>query len=231
VEPSTVRKSLRASKNALRVVNGRQDSGPVRTRSPPSLGSRTDGSPLQRSAMLHSPVSSIKYVVSLRGTGCLCFFECAFPGCIGHHVPPSTTTKEVSSLRPRSDGWAHCVDRSGCVALPEPEQVLRQPPFRGALETFLSRGTSLPPLMKDRPTNVTIFPAGLFSADFGGMSDSFGGDGGRREKPRSAWCLVDASEPERRESVCGCPDGRRGCETCYAGWKEVFLPVPLAVVR
>jgi len=122
VEPPTVRKSRCASNNALRVVNGRQDSGPVRGPDlPPLIDPERMVPPSNDPPTLYSPVPSIKYVVSLRGTGCLCFFEYVFPGCIGHHVPPSSTiTKELSSLRPRSDDWAHCVDRSECVALPEP---------------------------------------------------------------------------------------------------------------
>ena len=142
----------------------------------------------------------------------------------------SDTTSLVRRPQPKKSQASDLAPMAGLTASTVQDALLypnqnksHQPPFRGAIETFPSRATSLPLLPKNRSTNITVFPAGL-------MSDPFGGDGGRQEKPRSVWCLVDVSELEHCERVCGCPDRRRGCETCCAGW-GVFLPVPPAVVR
>jgi len=159
----------------------------------------------------------------LAGTGCSCGFECACPGCIEHRVPPSSTdTQENPNLRPCSDGCSHCVDRLGGVALPVPGPDSQQPPPRGTLESFLSRAASLPLPPKNRPadidpTNVTVFPASLFSVDLGGIDNSSGGYGGRQEKARSAWGLVDVPKLECCGGACGCPDGRCGCGASCAG--------------
>jgi len=102
VKSSTVRKSRCTSKNALKVVNGRQDTGPTRGPDlPPLLDPERMVPPSNDPPRFTAPVPLIKYVVSLTGTRCSCFFECAFPGCIRHHVPPSSTgtTKELSSPR------------------------------------------------------------------------------------------------------------------------------------
>lgn len=225
--PPTVRKSCCASKNAPRVVNDREGTGPVRGPDLPPLLLDPERMVLlpHEAPRFTTPTSmpSIKSVVLLAGTGCSCGFECACPGCIEHRVPPSSTaTQEDSNLRFCSEGCAHCVDRLGGVALPEPEPVSQQPPFRGIIETFLSRAASLPQPPKNRPadidpTNITVFPAGLFSVDFGGPSDPFAGNGGRQEKARSAWGLVDVPKLECCGGACGCPDGRCGCGTSCAG--------------
>ena len=170
------------------------------------------------------PIPSIKSVALLAGTGCSCGFECACPGCIEHRPPPSSTpTQEPSNLKSCADGCGHCVDRLGGVALPEPGQVLpQQPPLRGVIETFLSRAANLPPPPKNRPadidpTNVTVFPAELFSIDFSGMADPFGGNGGRQENVRSAWGLVDVPRLECCGGACGCSDGGCSCGTSCNG--------------
>ncbi|KAF9642502.1 hypothetical protein BDM02DRAFT_2077679 [Thelephora ganbajun] len=168
-------------------------------------------------------IPSIKSIVLLAGTGCSCGFECACPGCKEHRVPPSSmTTQEGSYLESCPDDCAHCVDRLGGVALPQHEPVSWQPSFGGVIETFLSRAASLPPPPKNRPadidpTNVTVFPVGLFFVDLGRSSDLLGGNGGRQEEARSAWGLVDVPKLERCGGACGCPDGRCGCGTSCAG--------------
>ena len=227
VGPPTVRKSCCASKNPPKVVNDRQDTGPVRGPDlPPLLLDPQRMIPPSHDAprfITPTSIPSIKSVVLLAGTGCSCGFECACPGCIEHRVPlSSTTAQEQSGLRPCSDGCAHCVDRLGGVALPEPEQVSQQPPPRGAIETFLSRAANLPPPPKNRPadidpTNITVFPPGLFSVDLGGMVDPFGGNGGRQERARSAWGLIDVPKLECCGGACGCPDGGCRCGTSCAG--------------
>lgn len=225
-EPPTVRKCC-ASKKTSTVGNYREDTGPVRGPDLPPLllDPERMASPPHDTPRFVTPTSipSIKSVVLLAGTGCSCGFECACPGCIEHRVPPaSTATQEDSNLRPCSDGCAHCVDRSGGVALPELESVSYRPSFRSAIETFLSRAASLPLPPKNRPadidpTNITVFPAELFSVDFGGMGDPFGGIGGRQEKARSAWGLVDVPRLECCGGACGCPEGRCGCGTSCNG--------------
>jgi len=213
--PPAVRKSCCASKNKPTVVNDRGDSGPVRGPDLPPLLLNSGQMNLQPPRFTTpTSIPSIKSVVLLAGTGCSCGFECACPGCIEHRVPsPSTTTPGPSNLRPCSDGCAHCVDRLGGVALPEPESASQRPPFGGVIETFLSRAANLPPPPKNRsagidPTNIRVFPSELFSVDFGG---------GRQENPRSAWGLVDVPRLECCGGACGCPDGRCRCGTSCAG--------------
>lgn len=222
-EPLTVRKSCCGPKNAPGVAKPREYTGPVRGPDlPPLLLDPERTVPPHDAPRFTSPTSipSIKSVVLLAGTGCCCGFECACPGCIEHRVPSSPG--EESNLRPCSDGCAHCVDRLGGVALPETGPVSQQPSFRGAIEAFLSRAARLPPPPKNRPadidpTNVTVFPASLFSLDFCGTSDPFGGSGGRQERARSAWGLVDVPKLECCGGACGCPDGGCRCGASCAG--------------
>jgi len=230
MEPSTARKSRCASKNALRVVKAgywpREG-----TRSPSSLGSRTDGSPLQRSPTLHSPRSLNQICRIIERYWMLVLLRMCFPGM--HQTPrPSFVDHNQRSLKPQTPlRWLGSLRR----------------PFRMRCST--RTGTSLTPTAFQRcyrnipqpchePTSTSEEPRNEYHCflcrfvlhRFRWDERSFGGDGGRQEKPRSAWCLVDVSELEHCKSVCGCPDGRRGCETSCTGWK-VFLPVPLAVVR
>jgi hypothetical protein len=226
-EPLTVRKSCCGPKNAPGVVNNRDYTGPVRGPDLPPLlldHERIVPPPYDAPRFI-SPTSipSIKSVVLLAGTGCCCGFECACPGCIEHRIPLSPgATPEDSNLRPCSDNCPHCVDRLGGIALPEIESVSQQPPFGGVIEAFLSRAARLPPPPKNRPTdidptNVTVFPASLFSAESSGTSDPFGGNGGRQERARSAWGLVDVPKLECCGGACGCPDGRCRCGTSCVG--------------
>jgi hypothetical protein len=176
-----------------------------------TFSSRRDAPPLTTP----TSIPSIKSVVLLAGTGCSCDFECACPGCVEHRVPSSSTeTQEGPNLRSCSDDCPHCVDRLGGVALPEPDSPSQRPSI---IESFLNRMPSLPPPPKNRsahidPTNVTVFPAGLFSVDLGGP-----GNGEQQEKARSAWGLVDIPRLECCGGACGCPDGRCGCGSSCAG--------------
>ncbi|KAF9780535.1 hypothetical protein BJ322DRAFT_1012015, partial [Thelephora terrestris] len=201
-EPPSVRKSCCASKHQPDNV---KDSGLIRGPDLPRLlidpehtfSSRRDAPPLTTPAS----IPSIKSVILLAGTGCSCGFECACPGCVEHRVPSSSTeTQEGPNLRSRSDDCPHCVDRLGGVALPEPDSPSQRPSI---IESFINRMPSLPPPPKNRsahidPTNVTVFPAGLFSA-------------------RSAWGLVDIPRLECCGGACGCPDGRCGGGSSCAG--------------
>jgi len=178
--------------------------------------------PLHDAPRFTTPTSipSIKSVVLLAGTGCSCGFECTCPGCIEHRVPPSSTqTQGVSNLKDCSQGCLHCVDRLGGVALPEPDSASHQSPFGSIIDTFLSRATRLPPPPKNRPgdidpTNITVFPPSLFSADFARTTD---GNGGQQGKARLAWGLVDVPKLECCGGACGCPDGRCICGNSCAG--------------
>ena len=225
-EPPPVRKSCCAPQDALTVVNSRESTGPVRGPDLPPLLLDLEGMthPSHDAPRFATPTSipSIKSVVLLAGTGCCCGFECACPGCIEHRVPPSSTTQGQPNLKPCSDGCAHCVDRLGGVALPELGSVSQQPPFKGVIETFLSRAANLPPPPKNRPadidpTNIRVFPAELFSVDFGGVSDPSGSSSGLQGKARSAWGLVDVPKLDCCGGACGCPDGRCRCGTSCAG--------------
>jgi hypothetical protein len=163
-------------------------------------------------------IPSIESVVLLAGTGCSCGFECACPGCAEHRVPPSSTAMpENSTLGSCPDDCPHCVDRLGGIALPSPQQTSHRYSFGSAIEAFLSRAANLPPPPKNRPagidpTNVTVFPAGLFSVDLGRSSDSR-----QQEKARSAWGLVDIPKLECCAGACGCPDGSCVCGNSCAG--------------
>ncbi|KAF9780539.1 hypothetical protein BJ322DRAFT_1083595, partial [Thelephora terrestris] len=213
-EPPSVRKSCCASKHP---PNTTKDTGRIRGPDLPRLlldpehtfSSRRDAPPLTTP----TSIPSIKSVVLLAGTGCSCGFECACPGCVEHRVPSSSTeTQESPNLRSCSDDCPHCVDRLGGVALPEPDSLSQRPSI---IESFLNRMPSLP--QKNRsahidPTNVTVFPAGLFSVDLGGP-----GNGEQQEKARSAWGLVDIPRLEYCGGACGCPDGRCGCGNSCAG--------------
>lgn len=226
LEPPVVRRSCCASKKAPTTVNDREEIGPVRGPDLPPLLLDLERMtrPPHDAPRFITPTSipSIKSVVLLAGTGCSCGFECACPGCIEHRVPPSSTSQEQPNLRSCSDGCAHCVDNLGGVALPEPGPVSQQPSFGGVIEKFLSRAASLPSPPKNRstdidPTDIRVFPAELFSVDFGGAGDLPGGGAGRQEQARSAWGLVDVPKLECCGGACGCPDGRCGCGTSCAG--------------
>ena len=222
--PASARKSCCAAKNPPPTVNSREGTGPVRGPDLPPLLLDLERMvpPPHDAPHFDTPTSipSIQSVVLLAGTGCSCGFECACPGCIEHRTPSSsTTTQGLSNLKPCSDGCAHCVDRLGGVALPEPGLA---PPPRGIIETFLSRAARLPPPPKNRsagidPTDIRVFPADLFSVDFGGTGNPFGGSDGRQEIVRSAWGLVDVPKLECCGGACGCPDGRCGCGSSCAG--------------
>lgn len=223
-EPPTVKKSCCRPKAAPLLTNVREDTGPVRGPDLPPLLLDPDRTvPLLHDAphfVTPTSIPSIKSVVLLAGTGCSCGFECTCPGCIEHRVPPSST--EDSNLKDCSQGCSHCVDRLGGVALPELKQASHQSPFESVIDTFLSRAARLPPPPKNRPadidpTNITVFPPSLFSLDFAGTGDPFGGIGGRQGKARLAWGLVDVPRLECCGGACGCPDGRCACGTSCAG--------------
>ena len=214
--PPAIRKSCCASKRPPKAV--KEDTGLVRGPDLPRLllDPEQAFSPPRDAPRLTTPTSipSIKSVVLLAGTGCSCGFECACPGCIEHRVPSSTETQNGPSLRSCSDDCAHCIDRLGGIALPEPDSASHRPSI---IETFLDRIPSLPPPPKNRsanidPTNITVFPAGLFSVDLGGP-----GDGGQQEKARSAWGLVNIPRLECCGGACGCPEGRCRCGNSCAG--------------
>lgn len=217
-EAPPVRKSCCALKSAPRPVDDGESTGPFRGPDLPPLLFDPENmvSPPHDALPFATPTSipSIKSVVLLAGTGCSCGFECACPGCVEHRVSPS---QESSNLRSCSDDCPHCVDRLGGIALPEPESASRPPSIGSAIEAFLSRAANLPPPPKNRsagidPTNITVFPPGLFSLDFDGPIDS-----GRQEKARSVWGLVEIPKLECCAGACGCPDGRCGCGNSCAG--------------
>ena len=213
-----VRKSCCASKTAPRVVTNKEIPDLIRGPDLPPLLFDPENmvSPSRGTSPFTTPtfIPSIKSVVLLAGTGCSCGFECACPGCTEHGVPPS---QDSSDTRSCPDDCPHCVDRLGGIALPEPEPASPRHSFGAAVEAFLSRAANLPPPPKNRsagidPTNVTVFPAGLFSLDLGGSSDSE-----QQEKARSAWGLVEIPKLECCAGACGCPDGSCLCGNSCAG--------------
>ena len=220
-EPPPVRKSCCASKNPPMAVS-REDTGPVRGPDlPPLLLDPEQLDPLTRNPPCFATPPSIppmKSVVLLAGTGCSCGFECACPGCAENRIPSlSAAPPETSRIRSCPDDCPHCVDRLGGVALPEPGPASKRHSFGGIVDPFLSHAANLPPPPKNRsvdidPTNITVFPVGLFSVDLSGSSDGI-----RQGKARSAWGLVDIPKLECCGGACGCPDDGCVCRNSCVG--------------
>lgn len=216
--PPSVRKSCCASKTVPPAVGSRENTELVRGPDLPPLLFDPDRMlfPSHDPSPFTIPTSipSIESVALLAGTGCSCGFECACPGCVEHCVPP---LQEGSDLRSCSDDCPHCVDRLEGTLLSEDEPPLRRSSFEGTIERLLARAVNLPPPPRNRsagidPTNVIVFPAGLFSVDFSSSSGS-----GKQEEARSAWGLVDIPKLECCAGACGCPDGRCTCGNSCAG--------------
>lgn len=170
----------------------------------PSVEAEVPSPPLPQ----FSDIPPLSSVASIAGSGCSCGLTCTCPGCVEHRGAAFVS----KDFRDCKDGCGTCVDES-----------LRELPIPGAsnpaagpssfIDAFFAQAASLPlpPTQRAQrinldPTNVTVYPSGLFSAE--------SKDRGERG---AAFGLVKLPKLSCCAGRCGCPGDSCGCGTGCQG--------------